>query len=247
MADKDIAVSEHLYELRKRLIIILSVLTVATIISYYNVPAVVNFLVKPLGNLKLQLVFFDMTEGFVVRIKIALFTALIAVSPVIFYHFVLFINPGLEKKEKKLLYRSVVFISALFFAGIVFGYLMVLPYTLNFLISYGQNYMKPVLSGDMYFSFIGMFCLVTGITFVIPLALTFFGYIGLVHSKLLRKWRKIVFISTIVVETMVLPMADIFTYILTAAPILILFEASIWIVYFMERKKKKTERLTQLS
>ncbi|WP_278331611.1 twin-arginine translocase subunit TatC [Clostridium magnum] len=76
-----------------------------------------------------------------------------------------FINSELNNKEKKFLYKNIFISSILFLFGMIFGYILILPYVLSFLIFYGQEYMTPLLSGSIYFSFIGIFCFFIGIIF----------------------------------------------------------------------------------
>ena len=240
---EDMSVVDHLSELRKRLIIIILAIAAATGIIYEKVYYLIKFLMLPIAKFKLNLVYFSLTEGFMTRMEISLVAGTIIVSPIILYEVVAFINPGLSKNEKKLLYKNLFFMAILLFAGIVFGYVLVLPYALSFLISYGQNYMNPLLSGSTYFNFIGIFCFFTGIVFLIPYVIILLGKLSLINSKRLRKWRKYIIIATLTLEGLFISNAGLITCILVAAPVLILYEISIWIVYFTEKRlvKKKSK------
>ncbi|MCO5385159.1 MAG: twin-arginine translocase subunit TatC [Desulfosporosinus sp.] len=127
--------------------------------------------------------------------------------------------------------------SVLFALGVVFGFVLVLPYSLGFLIAYGSSYLNPALSGINYFNFIGIFCLYTGVVFLFPYVLVLLGKMSLINSKLLRKYRKYVIIGAFMIEGVFLSSAGILTFVTAAAPVLIFYEASIWIIYFNERKK----------
>ncbi|MBC2582449.1 twin-arginine translocase subunit TatC [Clostridium sp. DJ247] len=242
MADeniKEMSVVDHLNELRKRLIIIIICVAAAAGVIYEKVHYLIKILMTPIAKFKLDLVYFSITEGFVTRMEISLFTGAIVVSPIILYQIAAFINPGLSKKEKKLLYKNLFFISILFFSGIAFGYILIIPFMLSFLISYGQGYMTPLLSGGTYFNFIGIFCFFIGIVFLIPYVIVLLGKMSLLSSKKLKKWRKYIIIFTLTLEGLFISNAGLFTCILAALPILILYEASIWIVYFIEKRSKK--------
>lgn len=242
MADeniKEMSVVDHLHELRKRLIIIIISEVVAAGIIYDKVYYLIRILMSPIAKFKLDLVYFSLTEGFMTRMEISLFMGIIVVSPIILYEIAAFVNPGLTKKEKRLLYKNLFFISILFFSGIAFAYILVLPYTLSFLVSYGQGYMTPLLSGSTYFNFIGIFCFFIGIVFLIPYIIVLLGKMSLLSSKKLIKWRKYVIIFTLTFEGLFISNTGLLTYILAALPILMLYEASIWIVYFIERRSKK--------
>jgi len=236
---KDMSVVEHLAELRKRLIIILSSIVVASTIIYNKVYYLIEILMKPLGKFKLNLVYFSITEGFITRMQISLFIGTIVVSPIILNQVAAFINPGLTKKERKFLYRNLFISFTLFLFGMTFGYILTLPYALSFLISYGQEYMTPLLSGSTYFSFIGIFCFFIGVMFLIPYAIVILGKMSLLSSKLLKKCRKYIIIVILTLEGLFISNAGLLICILTAAPIFVLYEASIWILYFIERRRKK--------
>lgn len=242
MANKnieDMSVVDHLSELRKRLIIVIIAIAAATGIIYEKVYYLIKFLMLPIAKFKLNLVYFSLTEGFMTRMGISLVAGTIIVSPIILYELTAFINPGLSKNEKKLLYKNLFFMAILLFAGMAFGYILVLPYALNFLISYGQNYMNPLLSGSTYFNFIGIFCFFTGTVFLIPYVIVLLGKLSLINSNRLRKWRKYIIIAILTLEGLFISNAGLITCILVAAPVLILYEISIWIVYFTEKRLEK--------
>lgn len=239
MEAQEMSVIDHLHELRKRIIISLVFIIIAAIIIYNKVSYLINILMKPIDTFNLNLVYLSLTEGFITRMQVALYTSIIIVSPIIFYEIAAFINPGLTKKEKKLLYKSAFFISFLFVLGVMLCYFLVLPHTLNFLIFYGKTYMTPLLVGSTYFNFIGLFCLFTGITFTMPFIIVLLGEISVINSKTLRKKRKFVIIITLLIEEMIMPSADLMTFLSVAAPIIILYEVSIWIIFFIEKHKKK--------
>ncbi|MDP4147141.1 MAG: twin-arginine translocase subunit TatC [Bacillota bacterium] len=234
---KEMSVVDHLSELRRRLIIIIVCVAVAAGLVYDKVDYLIKILMSPIAKFNLDLVYFSITEGFTTRMKISLFAGAMFVSPIILYQVAAFINPGLTKKEKRLLYKNLVFIIILLFAGMTFGYILLLPCTLSFLISYGQGYMTPLLLGSTYFNFIGIFSFFIGVVFLIPYIIILLGKMSLLSSKKLRKWRRYIIIFTLTLEGLFIFNAGLVTCILAAAPVLILYEISIWIVYFAERRR----------
>ena len=233
----EMSVVDHLHELRKRIIISLIGIISMTIVVYEKVHVLTGILMIPISKFNMNLVFFKLTDGFVSRLEVSLIAGLIITSPITIYQILAFLRPGLKRSEKSLLYKNVLVISVLFALGVIFGFLLVLPYSLGFLIAYGNSYLKPALSGIMYFNFIGIFCLYTGIIFLFPYVLVVLGKTTLINSKLLRKYRKYVIIGAFMIEGLFLPSAGLLTFVTAAAPILIFYEASIWIIYFNERKR----------
>ena len=117
----------------------------------------------------------------------------------------------------------------------------------SFLISYGESYLKPTLNGITYFSFVGVFCLYTGIMFLIPYILVILGKLSLISSKILRKKQIPVIIGVLMVEGFLLPSVDFFTFIVVAIPILLMYEVSIWIIFFKEIRKRRRENVSSSS
>ena len=239
MEATDMSVVDHLHELRKRIIISLVGILSMTILVYNQVHVLIEILMIPISKFHMNLVFFKLTDGFVSRLEVSLIAGLIITSPVTIYQILAFLRPGLKKSEQTLLYKNVLVISVLFAIGVVFGFFLVLPYSLGFLIAYGNSYLKPALSGIMYFNFIGIFCLFTGVIFLFPYLLVVLSKTSLINSKLLRKYRKYVIIGAFIIEGVFLPSAGLLTFATAAAPILIFYEVAIWLIYFNERKKRR--------
>ena len=239
MKENEIAVTDHLEELRKRIIIALSLVAVASTIAYSKIILLIEFMMKPLEGFNLELVFFSLTEGFITRFKLAVFVGIVFMSPVIFYEIMAFIIPGLKKKEKVLLYCSIFFLCLFFISGILFGYVILLPYVLDFLMSYSKSYLNPILSGSMYLGFIGAFCFVVGIIFIIPLLILVLGLVGIINSKILRKSRRYMILGLAAIELSFIPGTDMLTFFVIILPVVIAYEIAIWIIYFIERRKIK--------
>ncbi|MGV8905292.1 MAG: twin-arginine translocase subunit TatC [Acetobacterium sp.] len=244
MAANEMTVVDHLHELRKRIIICVISTSAVAFLIYLNVNYLIELLIKPIAAFNLSLVYFKLTEGFMTRLQISLVAALIVTSPIILYEILAFVGTGLNPIEKKFLYKNGFVLSGLFIVGIVFGYTMILPYSLDFLISYGNTYLKPVLNGSTYFNFIGVFCLYIGITFLTPYVLVLLGKHALISAKILRKKQLPVFLGVLAVEGVLLPSVDFFTFAMAAAPVLLMYEISIWIIFISERRKRRRENVS---
>jgi len=243
MAANEMSVVDHLDELRKRIIICVISIFSAAVFTYDKVNYLINILIKPIAKFNLNLVYFRLTEGFVTRMEVSLIVALIITSPITIYEILAFVRVGLTKGEKKFLYKNFFILFSLFILGIIFGYTMILPHSLSFLISYGITYLKPVLNGSIYFNFIGIFCLYTGIMFLIPYVLVILGKLSLISSKILRKKQIPVMLGVLVVEGVLLPSVDFLTFAVAASPVLFMYEVSIWVIYLNERRKRRREHV----
>jgi len=239
MAENEMSVVDHLHELRKRIIICVISISSAAFLIYDRAYYLINILMRPIAKFKLNLVYFSLTEGFVTKLEVTIIVALIVTSPITIYQIMAFIRVGLTKGERKFLYENAFILSSLFILGVIFGYTMILPHSLGFLISYGSTYLNPVLNGSTYFNFIGIFCLYTGIMFLIPYVLVILGKLSLISSKILRKKQIPVILGVIVVEGVLLPSVDLITFAVVAVPVLLMYEVCIWIIYLNERRKRR--------
>lgn len=238
--DVEKPVVDHLAELRYRLIIVIATITVMTVFLYSKVPIIVSFIKKPIEKFKLDFAFFSVTEGFVTRFKLALILSTIIFIPLIVYQVIAFVGPGLKKEEKKLVYKTLASIFPVFILGAVFGYIMIVPTALNFLITFGNSYMTPVLSGDKYLVFIMMLSTSLGISFTIPVILIFLVKLKLLTTKMVRKTRKYILLAILIGEGIIV--SDFSSFIIIAIPIIIVFEIGVFIARVIEKKDKKDKK-----
>ena len=235
MSDRRLPLVEHLEELRKRIIICLVSVFILALLSYFYAETILALLMKAVG----ELVFIAPQEAFIAYLKIALFSGLFLSLPVILYQVWKFVSAGLLCKERKylLIYGPLSFL--LFLVGAAFSYQVVLPLGLKFLIDrYSTATLQPMISVSKYISFVGMFLLAFGIVFELPLVILFLVKIGLVSPQSLRRRRKEVIAITFILAAVMTP-PDIFTQILLAIPILLLYEISLWTAVVVNRRKTR--------
>lgn len=240
MEDKEMSVVEHLEELRKRIILALIPLFIVSIIVYQKIPYVIKFIKHTMGSEKFDLVYFSVAEGFMTRFKLAIIVAIIILSPLIIYELLAFIKPALTVKEKKVVYLIILIITVFFIAGIAFAYVFILPNLINFLFNYSSSYLKPIVSGSRYFSFIAMFSTVIGVVFLMPPLMILLNKLEVLSYKAMKKFRKYLIIGLIVIQLTFIPVTDIITFLVIVLPIPILYEICICIAFIREKKKIKS-------
>jgi len=221
--EKKMSLVGHMEELRRRLIICILTILACSLFSYFYSDKILTFLKRPFPH---SLVFIAPQEPFVITLKIALFGGIIFALPMIIYQLWQFIYSGLKDKEKKYLLYYIPFSLLLFLSGASFAYFLVIPVGLRFLLGFGGSSLEPMISISRYLSFITLMILAFGIVFELPLVFLFLAGIGVVTPQFLAKKRK-VFIIAIFVLAAILTPPDVFTQILLAVPLLILYEVSI--------------------
>lgn len=237
--------TEHLAELRKRIIISLCVLAVFFIISFNYSEEIFNLLMLPMRKtLKIiteppyivftptkiknqSLVFLGPAEAFWMHLKISLISGLIISLPVIFYQLWKFISPGLLPKEKRYILPFVITASGLFFAGATFCFLVVLPFAMNFLLTYKTENLTPMISVGKYIDFCLKFILAFGAIFELPLLILFLSRMGIVKPQTLARHRKYAILGAFVLAAILTPTPDAFNQTLMAVPIILLYEIGI--------------------
>jgi sec-independent protein translocase protein TatC len=173
--------------------------------------------------------------------KVAFFAALIITSPFILYQIWKFIAPGLLPKEKKYVVPFVLSSSFLFISGVLFGYFIALPPAFEFFVSFNNKYLQAMLSFKDYLSLFVTFLLGFGVSFELPIFMFFLAKLGIVNAKMLSKQRRYAILVIFVVAAILTPSPDALSQILMAIPLMFLYEISIFVVKFAEKKKENAE------
>ncbi|SRX55316.1 twin-arginine translocase subunit TatC [Aequorivita sp. CIP111184] len=172
----------------------------------------------------------------------SIYAGIIVAFPYILYEFWRFISPGLKEKERKSSRGFIAIASVLFFLGVLFGYYLITPLSINFLGNYQVS--EEVINQfdlESYISLVRTSVLACGIVFELPILMYILTKIGLVTPEILRKYRKFALIIVLVLSAVITP-PDIVSQIIVAIPILILYEVSIYISKIVIRNQLKEER-----
>jgi sec-independent protein translocase protein TatC len=241
---EEMSIIDHLDELRKRILICLAFIVIFSILAYTKSEEITSLLKEPLGNI--DLVFITPIEGFVTKLMVAMFGGMVLSSPIIFLQTLLFISPAMYKKEKIITFLTLPFIIGLFFGGIYFCFIFILPTTLKYLMSFGDEHMKPMLSVGKYFSFVILLTLVIGAIFEMPIVMLLLTKFGIINYEMLAKKRKYALLIIVIVTAILTPTPDAFTLLAVSLPLIMLFEISLGVMYlhhriFVRRRKKDEE------
>ncbi len=172
----------------------------------------------------------------------SIYAGIIIAFPYILYEFWKFISPGLKDNERKSSRGFIVIASFLFFLGVLFGYYLITPLSINFLGNYQvSDEVVNQFDLDSYISLVRTSVLACGIVFELPILMYILTKIGLITPQILRKYRKFALIIVLVLSAIITP-PDIVSQIIVAIPILILYEVSIYISKIVLRNKEKDEK-----
>ena len=224
--------SEHIEELRQRIFVVFLIILLLTCISFIEVKSLVKILELPINNVK----FFQVAPGeyFISTIKISFYTGLLFSSPFVISQLILFLLPGLTKKETKIILPLLVSSLILFGLGLAFSYYTLIPAALNFFLNYSEEVLEPFLSFDQYFEFILVLFYSTGLAFQIPIIQILVGLLNIVTPKqMLGAWRYIILVSTIL-GAILTPSTDPLTQLLLSLAILLLYFSGLGILFLLK-------------
>lgn len=225
--EEELSLIEHLDELRTRLIVILVAFLVIGGLCFWQNDFILDIVNKPLPPDMVPATF-GVSEAFMSTLTVSLYAALIILMPLLVYEVYAFVIPAFSEDEKRVTLPIVVAAPLLFVAGAVFGYYVVLPAALNFLLGFNDDQFNMLLRARDYYGFFGMTVMSMGVLFEMPLAILMATRLGVVTPTQLRRNRRYA-VLIIAVIAMLLPGTDPVTMLISMVPLLVLFEASIWL------------------
>jgi sec-independent protein translocase protein TatC len=231
---KEMSFIGHLDELRRVIIQSLVVVLALSAGCWFVSGRILDILVKDLPVESLY--FTSPIEAFMIRMKVSLVLGLMIAFPFVLFKVWSFVAPGLFSHERRRVYPLVISGATLFYVGVVFCYVILIPIVLRFLVGFGTEYVNPLLTVSAYFGFVARLSFVFGVVFQIPIVVLVLSSIGLVTPGfLLKQWRYGVLI--IFLGSAVLTPPDAISLMLMALPILLLYVSSILVAFLVVRKK----------
>lgn len=236
--DAQMGFIDHLDEFRNRIIISLVSWVIITIACYFFSEKILNIIISPIPQKKL--IFFSPSDALIIRIKIAMLSALFFALPIILLEIWKFISPALNKSEKKFVFPLIFCALLLFYIGSLFAY-YTLPYAVNFLLQFSSAKLQPALAANNYISFFINLTLAFALTFEFPIVVLILAKIGLVTPDFLIKKRKQAILIIFIVAAVITPTQDAFTLLLMAIPLTFFYEVSIIITKIVYKKRIKEQ------
>jgi sec-independent protein translocase protein TatC len=228
--DEELSVVEHLDELRRRVVISLAALVVAFVVAYVFNERLLTFLARPIPDRYRdeKLLTLSPTEGFFTVLKVCFWVALVVALPVCLYQLYAFVLPAITEQPRRRMLLIVAGVSVLFLGGAAFGFFLILPIALTFLLQFGDNLFTNSLRAGEYYGFVTSLSLATGLMFEAPIAMLAFARLGLVTAATYRKqWRLAIVVIAVIAA--ILPGADPLSMLLLMVPQIFLYLLGIWL------------------
>lgn len=215
----------HLQNIKRRLLIVGATMLGLLVLTFSFSADMVAWLNRPFEN---QLAFYGPTEALFASIKVSLLAAFILSLPVIFYQCWKLIEPALLPKEQRWAIPLFMLAGVLFGLGMVFCNVVILPLVIDWFVSFGLDRdITPQLGVGIYIDFNVKFLLIFGCAFELPLAMTLAAVIGAASAQKFGRYRKHAILLCLIISAVVTPDATLFTMLLMAVPLMLLYEVGI--------------------
>ncbi len=245
--DESVTLVEHLDEFRSRLIFCLVAVCAAFALTYAFRHTIIGWLNAPLpdadpnvpGKQPFQVTTFSPAEPFTTSFTVAFYAAIGIMIPIIVWQLWAFLAPAIEDRSQRVVMRLVAVATLLLAAGMAFAYWVVLPNGIHFLLNFDSDLYNVQLRAKDYYSFAITMIVAVGVIFELPIFILGLVRLGILSSAALRKNRRIG-VGIALIAVVLLPGVDFVSMALQAVPILALFEASIWVSVFFERRWQRS-------
>jgi sec-independent protein translocase protein TatC len=228
--------TEHLTELRRRLIICVVAITIGTTVAFFLYNSVIHFIDHPYRAFAAshpdkvvaggRLVISGPLEGFSTRLRVSAYLGLFFASPVVLWELWRFITPGLHKNEKRYAIPFVLSAVVLFSLGVTTA-ILVWPKALDFLIGISGKDIATLFGPQKYVNLYVAACAIFGVVFLFPIVLVFLEIAGVVPSRKWRKWRRPAIVVIAIVAAVATPSNDPYSFTAMAVPLYVFYELSI--------------------
>ena len=219
-------------ELQKTARVLLLTIAVFTIGIFFLAPRLLQFVQAHLAD---NLYFFSIAGPFLAHIKLALFSALYILMPYI----MTVVWRALAKPfavKKGGLFLFIFFTCILFYCGTLFCYFITLPFGIKFLLGFGSEELRPVISVSRFVNFTTIFILAFGVIFEVPMFMVFLARVGFVTRKFFERNRKYAVLVIAILAALLTPTPDVVNMLLMGGPLYLLYEAGIIILFVMRIK-----------
>jgi len=208
---------------------------------------IVNAPVLCINQNPLSLISIKMSGQFTTHITISLIAGVIMAFPYIFWEFWSFFRPALYEKERKHARGAVMAASSLFIIGILFGYYVISPLSINFLSSYRvSDLVDNQINITSYIGSVTSVALSAGLTFELPIVVFFLARIGIITPEFMSKYRRHAIVVVLILAAVITP-PDVFSLILVSIPLVLLYEVSIFIAGRVARKRQRDNEAAEVA
>ena len=229
---------DHLEELRGRLVRCLLAMVIGSAVSFGYIDHILNVLLYPARSTSnpINLQVLSVQGMFLIKWFISFISGFILSLPYLIYQFWRFVAPGLKVNEKKYAFPVVFFAFSSFVTGILFGYFILVPFSLEFFSGIGATHVDNNFSIQYYFSFLTWLLLGAGIIFQLPVVSLVLSAIGILTPPFMRHYRRHSMVVILILSSFITP-PDPVSMLIMSFPLILLYEMSIGVSWLVNRKR----------
>jgi len=235
---EEATLGEHLEELRGRVFVMLGALDLGTVVAFVFHGHILDWLNRPLPANHHRLLTTGVAEPFTVTLTVCIYAGFVLALPVLLWQLWLFFAPAVDPAAERKVLGLAFFAVVLAAAGVAFGYWVLLPRAVHFLTNYDTKNFLILPRASSYYNFVATVLVGIVLVFQTPLVVLGLVYLGVLSSRTLRRQRRMGYLVTAAIA-LALPGPDPVTTFLELLPMWALFEGSIWLAFFFERRQAK--------
>ncbi len=236
--DSSMGLLDHLEELRSVMMQSGIAAIAAMILCWFWSADLLRFMIERIAREGIY--FTQPNEAFMVRLKISAVAGLFVMAPFIFFKLYSFVLPGLYRRERRLVTPLLISTTALFYTGVVFAFVAVIPPVYAFLMGFGTDLVQPLIGVGAYFSFVARLCLAFGLVFELPLLVLALSASGVVQPRMLLKTWRFAVVGIFALSAILTP-PDVASQVMMALPVLVLYFGSVLVSLLVVRRRRKQD------
>lgn len=238
-AREPLPLREHFRELRSRVLISMVALLVGSAICFYFYEEILTLLITPARRVAgddVSIIYTEVTELLSTTVKVSLLGGLVLALPVILYNVIRFVAPGLTAKERRILFTFLPAALLAFVAGMAFGYFVMIPPALRFLLTFGGDVAEPLIRISNIINIMIRLLFWLGIAFETPLVMYVLATLGIVNARGFSRFRRLWLVVSFVIAAAITPTIDPLNQAIVAVPLIVLYELGVLLARFAGRR-----------
>ena len=236
-----VSLGEHFRELRTRLLVCVVALLIGAAVAFYFYLDIFEFLIRPArevaGDDGFRPIYTEVTELLGTTVRVSLLGGFVLALPVILYNAIRFVAPGLTPRERRILFSFLPAALLAFVGGMAFGYFVMIPPALKFLLTFGGDIAEPLIRISNLISIMLRLLFWLGISFETPLVMYVLAILGIVRASGFARFRRLWLVAAFVIAAAITPTIDPVNQAIVAGPLIILYELGILLARFAGRRR----------
>ena len=234
---------EHFRELRNRTLCCVGAVLVGSAVSFYFYEEIFAFLIRPAQQVAaaqgFKIIYTEVTELLGATVRVSLLGGFVLALPVVLYNAIRFVAPGLTPRERKALFMFLPAALLAFVGGMAFGYFVMIPPALRFLLTFGGDIAEPLIRISNLVNIMVRLLFWLGLSFETPLVMYVLALLGVVSARGFARFRRLWLVAAFVIAAAITPTIDPVNQAIVAAPLIVLYEVGVQLARLAGRRRER--------